>query len=138
MTAMTKEKENYGGAIQEITLLDQDGRTGQAVRTGSPLTVRFHAQIIEEILFDPTFRLSFVRAEDGGVLYVRSMGEDGWDISWLPRGDYTVEWQTPRLSLPKGRYKVDIEVAVAPNGHYQKLFSVAALTDLEVEEGSLD
>ncbi|HJY84094.1 MAG TPA: methyltransferase domain-containing protein [Candidatus Binatia bacterium] len=127
------EKANHGCVVQGITLLDKEGRSGRAVRTGDPLTVCFHARIAEEIVFDPTFRLSVVRAEDGGMMYTRHMGEDGWDISWLPLGQYTVEWHTPQLSLPRGRYRAQVEAAVIPNGHYQSLFSVSAPTDLEVE-----
>ena len=51
----------------------------------------------------------------------------------MPRGSYPVEWHTSRLSLPPGKYIVDLEVAVVPNGHYKRLFSVTASAPLEVE-----
>lgn len=132
------EKESYRCAVEEIQFLDQQGCPEEMVQAGGPLTIRFQVRISEEILFDPTFCLSVVRAEDGSVIYRRHIGEDGWDISWVPCGHYTIEWQTQRLFLPKGTYRVNVEVAVVPNGHYQRLFSVTALTDLEVEEGGLD
>src|SRR5712692_3766486 len=127
------EKASYKCSVEEIQLLDKEGRTGQVVRAGDPLTIRFLAHLSEEILFDPTFRLSLIRAEDGSIVYVRYMGEDKWDISWLPRGLYTVEWQTSQLALPNGKYQVHIEMAVAPNGQYQNLFSVVAPTALVVK-----
>lgn len=127
------EQESYRCAIEDIRFLDKEGRTGQAVQVDDPLTISFRVLIAEEILFDPTFRLSLSRTEDGNIIYARSMAEDGWDISWLPSGSYTVEWQTPRLSLPSGKYRLCIEMAVVPNGQYRSLFSVAAAHELEVE-----
>lgn len=119
--------------VEEIQILDKEGRSGQPAHVGDPLTIRFLARITEDIFFDPSFRLSLISPEDGSVIYARHMGEDGWDISWLPRGSYPVEWRTSQLSLPPGRYQVDIEVAVVPNGRYRSLFSVTALIGLEVE-----
>src|SRR5262245_17417954 len=127
------EKENQRCTIEEIRVLDKDGCLNQAVQAGAPLTIRFQVQVAEQILFDPTFRLSFIRAGDGSLIYTRQMGEDGWDISWLPRNLYTVEWHTLQLCLPPERYKVQIEAAVVPNGHYQRLFSSAASSELVVE-----
>src|SRR5712692_104841 len=135
---MMEKKENQGCTVEGIQVLDWEGRTGQAIQAGSPVTVRFRVQITDEILFDPTFRLSFVKAEDGSVAYTRHMGEDGWDISWLPRGHHTIEWQTSQLCLPPERYTVQVEAAVVPNGQYQGLLSVAAPAALEVQEHGLD
>ncbi|MBI3798950.1 MAG: methyltransferase domain-containing protein [Deltaproteobacteria bacterium] len=126
------ERQSYGCMVEDIQTFDKEGHAGQMVCAGDPLTISFLVRITEDIFFDPIFRLSLVSLEDTKLRYTRSMGEDGWDISWLPRGTYPVEWQTPRLSLPPGEYRVDIEVAIVPNGQYQRLFSVEASTPLEV------
>ena len=126
------EKEKHGCVVEDIQFLDKEERPVQAMQAGHPLTIRFQVQISADILFDPIFRLSLLSTADGSLMYTRHMGEDGWDISWLPRGQYASEWQTSQLFLPSGRYKVQIEAAVVPNGNYQRLFAVAASSDLEV------
>lgn len=126
-------QENFGCLLEEISVFNRDRCPTSTVQVGNPLTIRFLVRITEDIFFDPTFRLSFIRMEDERVVYSCRIGEDGWDISWLPRGSYPIEWQTSRFSLPRGRYTVDLEVAVVPNGQYQQLFSVTALTDFAVE-----
>src|SRR5712692_4505433 len=126
-------QENFGCLLEEISVFNRDRCPTSTVQAGNPLTIRFLVRITEDIFFDPTFRLSFISMEDERVVYSCRIGEDGWDISWLPRGSYPIEWQTSRFSLPRGRYTVDLEVAVVPNGQYQQLFSVTALTDFAVE-----
>src|SRR5262249_18027507 len=127
-------------AIQKMELLTKEGSSGQTVHAGDPLTIRFLVQISQEILFDPTFRLSLIRMEDGREMYTRSMGEDKWDISWLPHGSYPIEWQTLGLFLPNGIYQVCIEAALVPNGQYQSLFSVTGADTFAVkgDEGGLE
>ncbi len=131
---MSKQTSSRG-RIEEVAFLDAQRSPRQEVPARESFSLGFIVALFEDILFDPTVRLSIVREDNGAVAYARSMREDGWDIAWLPRGKYRVEWHTPALALPSGAYRIQIELAVIPGGRYRSLSSTTAPGILRVVEG---
>ncbi|MEW6299503.1 MAG: methyltransferase domain-containing protein, partial [Thermodesulfobacteriota bacterium] len=98
---------------------------------GELLLVRAEVEVTEPILFDFTLTVSVLRAGDGVLIHRAHLHQDGWDISWLPRGIYIIEWRFPPSLCIAGEYSVQLEAAQAPGGLYIPLCSVQRTLKIE-------
>ena len=110
---------------------------------GHPATIRIPIVVESDIVFDVDVCVEITPAAGNQVLYRRHTGQDGLDISWLPRGVYELDWYVPRLKLEPGDhhlrvtlyYRCDgvtfpaarevLEIRVAGEGHASGEMSAA-------------
>jgi ubiquinone/menaquinone biosynthesis C-methylase UbiE len=75
-----------------------------------PLSVVANVQIACDIVVDLNVCIDFYGTDASAPLYSRFMSADGWDICWIPKGEYQVRWSTPRLALPSGVLRAGVRV----------------------------
>ena len=83
--------------------------SGSAIN-GEPLSLIAELRIACDIVVDLNVCVDFYGTDPNAPLYSRFMSADGWDICWIPKGEYQVRWSTPRLALPPGVLRAGVRV----------------------------
>lgn len=84
-------------------------------------TIEF--EIREPIIFDCVIELALVAETDPSRGYRTSSRRVGWDITYLPRGRYLLEWSAENPALPSRWYEVQLSLR---STHRQDLRSAPA------------
>ena len=130
---MSKETSSRG-RIEEVAFLDAQRSPRQEVPAREPFSLGFVVALFEDILFDPTVRLSIIREDNGAVAYARSMREDGGILHGCRVEN--IGWSGIASACPpECAYRIQIELAVIPGGRYRSLSSATAPGSLRVVEG---
>jgi ubiquinone/menaquinone biosynthesis C-methylase UbiE len=83
--------------------------SGKAIN-GEPFSVIANVHITSDIVVDVDVCVDFFGVDPNVALHSRFMSQDGWDICWLPKGEYQIRWSTPRLALPAGATRACVRV----------------------------
>lgn len=111
-----KEEMALAISIEKIVLKGDRGEPKTRFFTGEPLAVEIQIRVFPPIFFNANPALAIYRSGDQTLIYRNDMERDGCIISWLPQGDYLVEWRTRELALPEGSYTVVAELWVKEGG----------------------
>lgn len=65
-------------------------------------------EVAGDVAFDVDVSLDVFRRGDGVQVFHRQLNQDGWDVSWLPRGRFRVHALAPRIGLPAGEYELHV------------------------------
>ncbi len=73
--------------------------------SGGALNLHLDLQIDAHLLADLDGCL-LLSAGDGQARFTRWLGQDGWDIAWLPRGHYRLSWHCSSFAVPAGDWRL--------------------------------
>ncbi len=94
--------------------------SGRAVN-GEPFSVIANVRIARDIVVDVDVCVDFFSDDPTIALHTRFTSQDGWDICWLPKGEYQIRWNTPRLALPTNTTRACVRVFGRVGGVKQML-----------------
>jgi SAM-dependent methyltransferase len=97
------------------------------------LTVRLH--VAAPVVFDVDVSLDLVDLADQGRVVHAQLAAGGWDVSWLPRGEYEVHALAARAGLPAGRYRAEIALWHRERGEPVKAGAAALEFDVAASAG---
>jgi SAM-dependent methyltransferase len=70
----------------------------------TPFALVVHFSVDSVVVFDVDVSIDIVEVETGTNVARAQLAAAGWDVSWLPRGDYEVHALAARSGLRQGRY----------------------------------
>lgn len=94
--------------------------SGRAVN-GEPFSVIANMRIASDIVVDVDVCVDFFGNDSDAPFHTRFISQDGWDICWLPKGEYLIRWNTPRLALALGATRACVRVFGRVDGVKQML-----------------
>ncbi len=94
--------------------------SGRAIN-GEPFSVIANVRIACDIVVDVDVCVDFFSDDPTIALHTRFTSQDGWDICWLPKGEYQIRWNTPRLALPTNTTRACVRVFGRVHGVKQML-----------------
>jgi ubiquinone/menaquinone biosynthesis C-methylase UbiE len=87
-----------------------DASISGSALNGEPFAVIANVRIASDIVVDVDVCVDFFGVDPNVALHSRFTSQDGWDICWLPKGEYQIRWSTPRLALPPGATRACVRV----------------------------
>jgi len=81
--------------------------------------------IAADMVVDFNLRIDIGAADADAPLLSHFLSEDGWDVCWLPRGDYSVNWEPPLVPSAGGELQVTVYAYAAPEGTSKEKTSAA-------------
>lgn len=94
--------------------------SGRAIN-GEPFSVIANMRIASDIVVDVDACVDFFGNDSDAPFHTRFISQDGWDICWLPKGEYLIRWNTPRLALALGATRACVRVFGRVDGVKQML-----------------
>ncbi len=88
---------------------------------GEPFSVIADVRISSDIVVDVDVCVDFFGNDADTPFHTRFISQDGWDLCWLPKGEYRVRWNTPRLALALGANRACVRVFGRVDGVKQML-----------------
>jgi ubiquinone/menaquinone biosynthesis C-methylase UbiE len=105
-------------AANDVTI---DAKVSGRAVNGEPFSVIANVRIACDIVVDVDVCVDFFSDDPTIALHTRFTSQDGWDICWLPKGEYQIRWNTPRLALPTNTTRACVRVFGRVDGVKQML-----------------
>jgi ubiquinone/menaquinone biosynthesis C-methylase UbiE len=105
-------------AANDVTI---DAKVSGSAVNGEPFSVIANMRIASDIAVDVDVCVDFFGDDPAIALHTRFTSQDGWDICWLPKGEYQIRWNTPRLALPTNTTRACVRVFGRVDGVKQML-----------------
>jgi ubiquinone/menaquinone biosynthesis C-methylase UbiE len=105
-------------AANDVTI---DAKVSGRAVNGEPCSVIANVRIACDIVVDVDVCVDFFSDDPTIALHTRFTSQDGWDICWLPKGEYQIRWNTPRLALPTNTTRACVRVFGRVDGVKQML-----------------
>jgi ubiquinone/menaquinone biosynthesis C-methylase UbiE len=105
-------------AANDVTI---DAKVSGRAVNGEPFSVIANVRIACDIVVDVDVCIDFFSDDPTIALHTRFTSQDGWDICWLPKGEYQIRWNTPRLALPTNTTRACVRVFGRVDGVKQML-----------------
>jgi ubiquinone/menaquinone biosynthesis C-methylase UbiE len=105
-------------AANDVTI---DAKVSGRAVNGEPFSVIANVRIVCDIVVDVDVCVDFFSDDPTIALHTRFTSQDGWDICWLPKGEYQIRWNAPRLALPTNTTRACVRVFGRVDGVKQML-----------------
>jgi ubiquinone/menaquinone biosynthesis C-methylase UbiE len=105
-------------AANDVTI---DAKVSGRPVNGEPFSLIANVRIACDIVVDVDVCVDFFSDDPTIALHTRFTSQDGWDICWLPKGEYQIRWNTPRLVLPTNTTRACVRVFGRVDGVKQML-----------------